>query len=159
MRRLAACAAALLLLGACAEEAPDSADTGDDELLEAIVAPEDPPTVGVPEDEAPPGELVVEELAAGDGPRVAEGDVITAHLVAVSWESGEQVASSWDHGAPRTFATDQLIPGVRDGVVGMRVGERRRIVVPPELGYGEDAPAGIDPEHTLVFVFDLVSVG
>jgi peptidylprolyl isomerase len=121
---------------------------------------EERPAVEIPEDEPPPTELVVEELVAGDGPAVAaDDDVVTVQLVGVNWETGERVVSSWGRSAPRTFALHTLVPGVRDGLEGMNVGSRRRIVVPPELGYGDDGPPTVGPDDTVVFVIDLVSLG
>lgn len=157
MRPLLACA--LALLGACTGGPPEPSGEVPEAVPEAVVDLDDQPSVEIPEDEPPPGELVVEEVREGEGPTVGEDDVVTVHIIGVSWETGERVVSSWDRGAPRTFAVGMLIPGVREGIAGMAVGGRRRIVVPPALGYGDDAPTGIGPDDTLVFVVDLVGVG
>ncbi len=159
MRSLLICALALAALGACAGEPPEPSGEAPEAVPEAVIDLDDRPSVEIPEDEPPPDELIVEELLAGDGQTVGADDVVTVHIIGVTWEAGQRVVSSWDRGAPRSFAVEMLIPGVREGITGMAVGARRRIVVPPELGYGDDAPAGIGPDDTLVFVVDLVSIG
>lgn len=145
---------------ACEAETPTAdPDRPGDDLVPAVVAePMDPPGVQTSE-EPPPSELVVEELTEADGPRVGEEtDVVTVHLLAHGWSSGTVITSSWERGTPRTIALDGAIGGFREGIAGMAVGERRRIVVPPELGYGEDPPPILGERETIVFVVDLLGV-
>ncbi len=117
------------------------------------------PTIHLP-DGAPPAELHVEDLVTGDGPQARAGDSVTAHYVGVSWtHGGRQFDASWDRGQPITFPLDGVIQGWAEGIPGMKVGGRRLLVIPPELGYGAASPTpAIAANDTLVFVVDLVGV-
>jgi peptidylprolyl isomerase len=119
------------------------------------------PTVEVPEG-PPPTELQIEDLEVGDGPEAATGDQVSVQYVGVDYESGEEFDSSWDRGEPFRFqlGAGEVIPGWDEGVVGMKVGGRRELVIPPDLAYGpQGQPPDIGPNATLIFVIDLVSVG
>jgi peptidylprolyl isomerase len=109
----------------------------------------------------PPAELVVYDLVEGDGDQAAPGDTVTTHYVGVSWlNDGEEFDASWDRGEPISFPLSNVIQGWQDGIPGMRVGGRRLLVIPPELGYGAQSPTpAIAPNDTLVFVIDLEAVG
>jgi peptidylprolyl isomerase len=118
------------------------------------------PTVEVPEGPAPT-DLVIEDQVIGDGPEAIVGSQIRAHYVGVAHSSGRKFDASWDRGSPLEFrlGTGRVIKGWDDGIVGMRVGGRRRLTIPPHLAYGDrGAGAAIKPGETLVFVVDLVSV-
>ncbi|HET6500891.1 MAG TPA: FKBP-type peptidyl-prolyl cis-trans isomerase [Amycolatopsis sp.] len=118
------------------------------------------PEVDLP-DGPPPAELVCTDLAVGDGTQATAGDVVSVHYVGVSHSSGEEFDSSWNRGQPLRFPLGQghVIPGWDQGVDGMRVGGRRKLVIPPHLGYGDRGAGGvIKPGETLVFVVDLVGV-
>jgi peptidylprolyl isomerase len=118
------------------------------------------PTMEVPEGPAPT-ELVIEDQVVGDGPEAIVGSQIQAHYVGVAHSTGRQFDSSWNRGSPLEFrlGTGRVIKGWDDGIVGMRVGGRRRLTIPPHLAYGDrGAGAVIKPGETLVFVVDLVSV-
>ncbi|MFB9236544.1 FKBP-type peptidyl-prolyl cis-trans isomerase [Plantactinospora siamensis] len=109
----------------------------------------------------PPTDLVVEDITVGDGPRAEPGHLATVHYVGVSHSDGREFDASWNRGSAFTFALGggQVISGWDQGVVGMRVGGRRRLVIPPHLGYGDrGAGDAIRPGETLVFVVDLVGV-
>lgn len=90
------------------------------------------------------------------------GAMVTVHYVGVSYSTGEEFDASWNSGQPFPFVLGQalVIPGWEQGVVGMRVGGSRQLVIPPDLAYG---PAGrppvIAPNETLIFVIDLLAVG
>lgn len=119
------------------------------------------PEIDFPGD-TPPSDLVVEDLTEGDGPEAKSGDTISAHYVGVAHSSGEEFDASWNRGAPLDFqlGVGQVIPGWDRGIVGMRVGGRRRLVIPPQLAYGDrGAGAAVKPGETLIFVVDLVGVG
>lgn len=110
--------------------------------------------------ETPPEELVVEDLQVGDGAEVQAGDNIQAHYVGVSWSTGEEFDASWNRGTPLAFQAGigQVIQGWDQGLLGMKVGGRRKIIIPPHLGYGDQgAGDAIAPGETLIFVVDLVS--
>jgi peptidylprolyl isomerase len=86
---------------------------------------------------------------------------VTVHYVGVSYESGAEFDASWNRGEPFAFALGggQVIAGWDQGVTGMKVGGRRRLVIPPQLAYGDRGAGGvIKPGETLVFVVDLLGV-
>jgi peptidylprolyl isomerase len=118
------------------------------------------PDVPVPGGE-PPAELRVDDLLVGSGPEATAGSDVEVHYVGVSWSTGKQFDASWDRRTTFSFRLGggQVIPGWDQGVAGMRVGGRRRLTIPPALGYGSRGAGGvIKPNETLVFVVDLVSV-
>jgi peptidylprolyl isomerase len=118
------------------------------------------PDVTIPNQD-PPAELVTEDLAVGDGAEAGAGKEVEVHYVGVSWSSGKQFDASWDRGQPFSFGlgAGQVIAGWDQGVAGMRVGGRRRLTIPPHLGYGDRGAGGvIGPGETLVFVVDLLGV-
>jgi peptidylprolyl isomerase len=150
---------ALLLLVGCTD-ADDGGEAPEPEAAEGGDV-EGKPTVEVAEDAAPPGALVVEDLEEGDGDEVADGALVTVHVVGVRWSDGREIVSTWDRGQPISYehGEGRWIAGWEEGVEGMRAGGRRRIVVPPELGYAERGAPGIPADETLVFVVDLLDVG
>ena len=120
----------------------------------------DKPDVTVPDGE-PPTQLEVEDLEVGAGPEATAGSQVEVHYVGVSWSDGRQFDASWDRRNTFSFplGAGQVIAGWDRGVQGMRVGGRRRLTIPPDLGYGSRGAGGvIKPNETLVFVVDLVKV-
>ncbi len=110
----------------------------------------------------PPSNLVVRDIVRGKGKRVELDDTVTVQYVGVSHSTGEQFDASWDRGSPAQFqlSEGQLIPGWIEGIPGMKVGGRRMLVIPPDLGYGaQGQPPDIGPNETLVFVIDMVGAG
>jgi peptidylprolyl isomerase len=119
------------------------------------------PHVYVPPGEAPPTDLVTEDLEVGDGDEATTGSQVEVHYVGVSWKTRKQFDASWDRGDTFRFGlgAGQVIKGWDEGVAGMKVGGRRRIVIPPGKAYGRKGAGGvIGPDETLVFVVDLVGV-
>jgi peptidylprolyl isomerase len=116
------------------------------------------PTPTIPKGAAPTT-LVKEDLKVGTGKEVKAGDTVTIHYVGVLYDGGKQFDASWDRGAPATFDLDSLIKGWQEGIPGMKVGGRRQLIVPPDLGYGDQANGAIPGGSTLVFVIDLIGVG
>lgn len=112
-------------------------------------------------DFAPPDELMTEDIVVGDGAEATAGSTAVVHYVGVAYSTGEEFDASWNRGTPFSFPLGggKVIAGWDQGVQGMRVGGRRRLVVPPHLGYG-DRGAGqvIAPGETLIFVVDLLGV-
>jgi len=109
----------------------------------------------------PPAELEVTDIQVGEGAQAGHGSTVQVHYVGVSFSSGEEFDASWNRGAPLSFrlGARQVIAGWDQGVLGMRVGGRRKLVIPPHLAYGErGAPGAIAPNETLIFVCDLVGV-
>ena len=105
-------------------------------------------------------ELVVTDEVDGSGDEVTTGATVTAHYVGVSASTGEQFDASLDRGSPISFPLDGVIQGWSQGLLGMKVGGRRTLVIPGHMAYGAHPPpgAGIAPNETLVFTVDLVDV-
>jgi peptidylprolyl isomerase len=119
------------------------------------------PDVTIPDAPPPPG-LVTDDLEVGSGDEATPGRQVEVHYVGVAWSNGQQFDASWDRGDTFSFRLGggQVISGWDQGVAGMRVGGRRRLTIPPDLGYGSRGAGGaIKPNETLVFVVDLVGVG
>ena len=118
------------------------------------------PEIDFPEG-PPPADLEVIDLTEGDGHEAAAGQTAVVHYVGVAYSSGEEFDASWNRGQSFEFALGggQVITGWDQGVVGMKVGGRRRLVIPPHLGYGDrGAGSVIPPGETLIFVVDLLDV-
>ena len=117
------------------------------------------PTVTVPPG-APPTRLESADLIVGKGPAAEAGDAVTVEYVLATYSARKVIQSSWTS-QPFSFTLGQgVIQGWSDGVVGMRVGGRRELIIPPSLGYGANSPgAGIGVNDTLVFVIDLQKIG
>lgn len=110
---------------------------------------------------AAPAELVVTDLVVGDGAEAVAGSTVSAHYVGVAHSTGEEFDASWNRGAPLDFpvGAGRVIAGWDTGLLGMRVGGRRRLVIPPHLAYGpRGAGSAIGPDETLIFVVDLVGL-
>lgn len=120
----------------------------------------DKPEIDFPEG-PPPTELQSHDITVGDGPAAAAGDTAVVHYVGVAYSTGEEFDASWNRGEPFAFPLGggRVIAGWDQGVVGMQVGGRRRLVIPPDLGYGDRGAGGaIKPGETLIFVVDLLEV-
>jgi peptidylprolyl isomerase len=118
------------------------------------------PEIDFPEGE-PPVDLVIVDEIVGDGAEAAAGHTVVAHYVGVAFSTGEEFDSSWSRGDPLAFplGKGRVIKGWDQGLVGMRVGGRRKLVIPSELAYGKQGAGGaIAPGETLIFVVDLVDV-
>ena len=117
------------------------------------------PTVTVPAG-TPPTALESADLIDGTGAAAASGDTVTVQYVLATYSSGKVIQSSWTS-QPFSFqlGAAQVIPGWDKGVVGMKVGGRRELIIPPALGYRAKSPGpGIAANDTLVFVIDLLKV-
>jgi len=108
-----------------------------------------------------PDDLLIEEIVVGEGEEAKVGQSAVVHYVGVGVASGEEFDASWNRGEPFDFplGAGHVIKGWDQGVVGMRVGGRRRLVIPSRLGYGERGAGGvIAPNETLIFVVDLLEL-
>jgi peptidylprolyl isomerase len=118
------------------------------------------PTITVPDTCSPPTALLSKDLVVGTGPEVTEGVTMQTHYELVTWSDKQELDSSWSRGEPfplEDVGRAQVIDGWNEGLLGMKQGGRRLLVVPPDKGYGQGGN-GIRPGETLVFVVDAVQV-
>lgn len=105
--------------------------------------------------------LTAEDLVVGQGPTVKFGDTVSVHYLG-TLADGTKFDSSRDRGTPFEFTVGagQVIRGWDEGLVGMKVGGQRRLVIPPELAYGATPPPGssIPPNATLTFEIELLEI-
>lgn len=170
---LAALALAGLGLAACSSTSSTTATTGavvtTPAALPGIGTIADPsapgtitaePTVTVPPGR-PPNQLETKDLIVGTGPAVKAGDQATVQYVGVAYSTRQVFDASWSRNQPFQFVVGNgsVIPGWDQGVVGMQVGGRREIIIPPALGYKATSPGpGIAVNDTLIFIVDLVKI-
>ncbi|MFM7070105.1 MAG: FKBP-type peptidyl-prolyl cis-trans isomerase [Actinomycetes bacterium] len=116
------------------------------------------PEVDVPS--APATALKVTDIIEGTGDAVQPTDSVTVHYVGVGQATGKEFDSSWSRGQTISFPLNGVIQGWSEGLVGMKVGGRRELVIPGDMAYGANPPggAGIQPNETLVFVVDLAKI-
>lgn len=104
--------------------------------------------------------MKIEKLTAGDGASPKKGDTVTVHYT--GWlTDGAKFDSSVDRDEPFAFVLGegQVIQGWDRGVAAMRVGDKARLTIPPEMAYGESGyPGAIPPNATLIFEVELLSV-
>lgn len=125
------------------------------------VVPGEAPMVAVVAGSPGATTLMSTTVIPGAGDAAALGDFVTVNYCGVGLASGALFDSSWLRGAPASFPLEQgaLIQGWVDGVPGMQIGEQRVLVIPGDLAYGATPPgAGIEPNETLVFLIELVSI-
>ena len=154
MKRLSITVALFALaLAACGGDEPGAAPTTP------------PPSGGTKPDVTvpagpPPTSLVIEDVTQGNGAEAKDGATVTVHYVGVSYSTGKQFDASWDRGEPFSFQLPgNVITGWNEGVPGMKVGGRRKLIIPPDKAYGpEGRPPTIKPNETLIFVIDLIEV-
>jgi len=104
--------------------------------------------------------LTFRDLEEGTGPEAKSGDTLTVHYVGVGFKSKQKFESTWED-KPYTFVLGggEVLPGLEQGIEGMKADGRREIIVPPKLGYGaEGVQPAIGPNEALVYVVDLLAV-
>lgn len=103
-----------------------------------------------------PATLETTDLIPGNGRTATVNDTVTVNYVGVIARNGQEFDASWDRGELATFPLNQVIPGFRDGIAGMKEGGRRQIIMPPDQAYGsQGAGSTIGPDEALIFVVDL----
>jgi len=107
--------------------------------------------------------LQVTDVVVGDGQALAEGDYCSVHYRGWFYQDGQkgdEFDNSLGRGEPLTFrlGREQVIPGWDEGLVGMRTGGKRNLIVPPELAFGQRGNAKIPPNSTLLFEVELVDI-
>lgn len=122
-------------------------------------AGEKAPTLTTKSKATPPKGLIVKTVIKGAGPAVKADQTVLAHYTGKIWGTDKQFDSSWERGAPTTFALSQVVKGWSQGLTGVNVGSRVLITIPPDLGYGKEgnAQGGIKGTDTLVFVVDVLA--
>jgi peptidylprolyl isomerase len=117
------------------------------------------PTVTPPTSPAPT-KLVTKDLIVGTGPEAKAGDSVTVNYVGVLYKGGKVFDASWKRNEtfPFVLGKSQVIPGWEQGIVGMKVGGRRELIIPSDLAYGaKGSPPTIPPNSPLIFVVDLLA--
>ncbi|MCC3264933.1 FKBP-type peptidyl-prolyl cis-trans isomerase [Arthrobacter sp. APC 3897] len=118
------------------------------------------PEIDFPDHEAPT-ELLIEDIVVGDGREAKAGDTVSTHYVGVAFSTGEEFDASWNRGTPLDFkvGVGQVIQGWDQGLLGMKVGGRRRLEIPASMAYGDrGAGSAVAPGESLIFVVDLLGV-
>lgn len=108
-----------------------------------------------------PNGLIIEDLAVGTGPGAKSGDRVSVDYDGKLLGSAESFDDSYSRGKPLTFelGTHQVIAGWEQGLEGMKVGGKRKLTIPPALGYGARGARGaIPPNSTLVFTVEMVEI-
>ncbi len=134
--------------------------TVESSLLEFELMALERPLVEPPVGEAPADLQIVDEVV-GSGAEAVAGKSVSVHYVGVAWSTGEEFDASWNRGDAFSFTlgAGQVIGGWDQGVQGMNVGGRRRLTIPPHLGYGAQGAGGvIKPNESLIFIVDLLEV-
>ncbi|WP_156756484.1 FKBP-type peptidyl-prolyl cis-trans isomerase [Actinokineospora pegani] len=119
------------------------------------------PTVTIPDTCSPPTELLSKDLAPGTGTDVTAGVTMLTDYHLVAWSTKSVADSSFARGEPfplENVGQAGVIDGWNEGLIGMKEGGRRLLVVPPAKGYGARGQGQIKPNETLVFVIDAVRV-
>lgn len=137
-----------------AEGAPQFNDAAG--MPTVVRAPDGRPGIIVP-DSAPPAELVTQVLIKGDGERITADTPFRVNYTGVTWDEKTVFDTSWD-GNPARFELGSLVPGMAEALEGQTVGSQVLVVVPPELGYGEEGQGAVPANATLVFVVDILGV-
>ena len=149
-------AVAITSLSACGgkDKVADSATNG----LPAVTANAgEAPTITAPTGTAPTT-LQTQDIIVGTGTEVVASSTLTVHYTLMTWSDGKIIESSWSGGQPATFPLSGVIAGWQQGLPGTKVGGRRLLVIPADLGYGPNGSGPIGPNETLIFVVDIIGV-
>ncbi|MGO9490597.1 MAG: FKBP-type peptidyl-prolyl cis-trans isomerase [Solirubrobacteraceae bacterium] len=116
-----------------------------------VIAPGKPP---------PPTKLETKELVVGTGAEAKNGSTVWVNYVGSLFKTGKEFDSSWKRNEPFLFVigTGEVINGWDKGVIGMKVGGRRELIIPASEAYGSKGNEPIPPNEALIFVVDLLKV-
>ncbi len=114
------------------------------------------PTISAPSG-TPPTTLVTKDIYVGTGPAATASSTLTVQYTLMAWSTGKVVETSWTSAAA-TFPLSGVIAGWQQGIPGMKVGGRRLLVIPPDLGYGATGSGPIAANETLIFVVDVLAI-
>lgn len=114
------------------------------------------PEIEFPEGPAP-AELEIVDIVEGSGEEALASSTVDVHYLGVEYDSGEEFDSSWSRGESINFPLRALIQGWQVGIPGMKVGGRRKLIVPPAQAYGTSGGHPLSGK-TLIFVIDLLGV-
>ncbi len=129
---------------------PPTVSAATDQKTAPVLGPGKPP---------PPTSLETKDLVVGTGAVAKASDTVEVQYVGANYTDGKNFDSSWSRGQPASFPLPGVVPGFSQGIVGMKVGGRREIVIPPALGYGATgSPPAVAANETLVFVVDLLAI-
>src|SRR3954449_12056395 len=165
-RAISFAAVAAIALAGCGSQKQDSGGGGAQPVQGVTLPPQASdvnvkPVIPKPKGQ-PPASLQVRDIVQGNGKPAESGDTLSVQYVGVSWSTGQEFDSSWDRGKKPfklKLGAGMVIPGWDQGLVGMRQGARRELIIPPNLAYGpQGQPPSIGPNETLVFVIDLQKV-
>ena len=145
-------------LTACADKSADTSTENAAPGLPSVTANAgEAPTISAPTG-TPPTTLQTSDIIVGTGTEVVATSTLTVHYTLMSWSNGAIVESSWSSGQPATFPLSGVIAGWQQGLPGAKVGGRRLLVIPADLGYGPNGSGPIGPNETLIFVVDIIGV-
>lgn len=105
------------------------------------------------------GTLIMDDVKVGQGDSVVTGDVVTVHFIGAT-QKGVEFQNTYTAQEPFTFTIGEgrVIEGWERGLLGMKKGGQRILVVPPELGYGTSRVGSIPPDSSLVFTIELLEI-
>lgn len=145
-------------LTACGDTVADTSSENAASGLPSVTANAgEAPTISAPTG-TPPTTLQTSDIIVGSGTEVVATSTLTVHYTLMSWSNGAIVESSWTNGQPATFPLSGVIAGWQQGLPGTKVGGRRLLVIPADLGYGPNGAGPIGPNETLIFVVDIIGV-
>ena len=125
-------------------------------LPSVVRAPDGRPGLIIP-DGAAPEDLAIQTLKKGTGPEVTGEEPVRVHYTGVVWGQDEEFDSTWD-GPAASLTLDSVVPGFAQALEGQTVGSQVMVVIPPDLGYGDQEQGAIPAGSTLVFVIDILGL-